>query len=63
MTEGLAEGKSFNFQKADMNCFHISTTTEMGFPVEFSIRTPWVVSSKADINATKEGIAMEASFM
>jgi len=63
MSEVLREGKSFSYQKIDMDGFHISTTTEMGFPVEFSVRTPWIVRSKTEMNATMKGLSVEAAFL
>ncbi|XP_054280083.1 vitellogenin-1-like isoform X1 [Macrosteles quadrilineatus] len=63
VSEVLREGKSFSYQKTDMDGFHISTTTEMGFPVEFSVRTPWTVRGKTELNVTMDGLGFETAFM
>lgn len=63
LSEILSEGKALSYQKADMDCFHMSTTTDLGFPVEFRVRTPWVVQAKSDLNITLEGLVMGATLM
>lgn len=60
--EGLARGKSFHHMKADMDCFFISTTTEMGFPVEFAVQTPWIVNAMAEVNVSSDGLHVQSSF-
>ncbi|XP_046683357.1 vitellogenin-2-like isoform X2 [Homalodisca vitripennis] len=63
VTEGFLNGKSMTYQKTDMNSFHISTTTELGFPVQFNVRTPWIVKSKADFNLTGNSLIFDYAFV
>uniref|UniRef100_A0A1B6KR29 Vitellogenin domain-containing protein n=1 Tax=Graphocephala atropunctata TaxID=36148 RepID=A0A1B6KR29_9HEMI len=63
VVDKLSEGKSMTYQKTDMSGFHISTTTELGFPVQFTVRTPWIVKAKADVNLTSNGLVLGAAFV
>lgn len=63
LSEISSQGNTLSYQKADMDSFHISTTTDLGFPVEFRVRTPWIVLAKSDLNITEEGLVIGATLM